>query len=153
MQVVELREQDIETYLDLRADLWKHNTREQHAAQLANIRATGKLDGYPHISDYSFAMLWNNAEPAGLVEYALRAWADCCASSPVAYIEGLYVCPAYRRQGLVGQLLQHVESWARAKGCKEIHSDTQHDNQISVAAHTKHGFQRIRPIICFKKLL
>ena len=47
--------------------------------------------------------------PLGLAEVALRTdYVNGTDSSPVAFLEGLYVVPAVRRQGVARGLLQAV---------------------------------------------
>jgi GNAT superfamily N-acetyltransferase len=44
-------------------------------------------------------------------------------TSPVGYLEGIYVVPSARRHGLARQLYQRVEAWARDQGFREMGSD------------------------------
>ena len=49
----------------------------------------------------------------GFAEVGVRSIAEGCATSPVAYLEGWYVDPDVRRQGIGAALIHGVESWAR----------------------------------------
>lgn len=54
-------------------------------------------------------------DPAGFVGFAelsRRAYAEGCETSPVGFLEGWYVAPAYRRQGVGRALVLAAESWA-----------------------------------------
>lgn len=87
----------------------------------------------------------------GFAELSIRTYAEDCYSGRVAYLEGWYVVPAWRRRG-VGQALLHAgEDWGRAQGCTEMASDTQLDNQAGAAAHQALGFVAVRRIICYRK--
>jgi len=74
-------------------------------------------------------------------------------SSPVGYLEGMYVQPAYRRKGTARQLLTACEGWAREMGCSEFASDCELDNEGSLAMHLALGFKETNRVICFTKQL
>ena len=90
---------------------------------------------------------------AGFVEIGSRPYAEGCETSPVAYLEGWYVDPLDRRGGLGARLLEAAESWALSHGYREIASDTELDNNISLAAHLALGYEEVERQICFKKRL
>ncbi|MEI3607172.1 aminoglycoside 6'-N-acetyltransferase [Pseudogracilibacillus sp. SE30717A] len=72
-------------------------------------------------------------------------------SSPVGYLEGLFVRDAFREQGFAKKLVNVCEEWARNKGCREFASDCELENEGSLAVHLKLGFREVNRIICFKK--
>ncbi|MEK5185053.1 aminoglycoside 6'-N-acetyltransferase [Solibacillus sp. FSL W7-1324] len=74
-------------------------------------------------------------------------------SSPVGYLEGLYVEEPYRRQHFAQQLVQACEKWAKSKGCTEFASDCELSNVDSLNVHLKLGFTEANRIICFTKKL
>lgn len=90
---------------------------------------------------------------AGFAEIGLRRYAEGCVTTPVAFLEGWYVDPDVRRRGLGAALLQAVEGWARARGLKELASDTTIDNAASLQAHLALGFHEVERQICFRKSL
>ena len=74
-------------------------------------------------------------------------------SSPVGYLEGIYVDEGFRGQGLAGRLLEACESWAADMGCTEFASDCEADNTASIEFHLKTGFAEANRIVCFTKRL
>lgn len=74
-------------------------------------------------------------------------------SSPVGYLEGIFVTQAHRRKGYSRLLLAACEVWAKSKGCKEFASDCELDNTESLHFHQKVGFTEANRIICFTKQL
>ena len=72
---------------------------------------------------------------------------------PVAYIEGLYVQPEYQKRGIGNQLVNAGAEWGRQKGCKQLASDTELSNRISIDFHKKIGFSEANRIVCFIKNL
>ncbi|WP_017495462.1 aminoglycoside 6'-N-acetyltransferase [Flavobacterium sp. WG21] len=72
---------------------------------------------------------------------------------PVAYIEAIYVKPAYQKQGIARRLTKVAEDWAKQKGFKQIASDTDLGNSASIDFHQKTGFTEVERIVCFIKNL
>ncbi|WP_155997590.1 GNAT family N-acetyltransferase [Streptococcus ruminantium] len=78
------------------------------------------------------------------VSLSLRSeYVEGCCSSPVAYLEGIWVHPDYRQRGIAGQLLIFAEKWARTMGASQLASDADIDNVISQAFHIKNGFKEV----------
>ena len=89
----------------------------------------------------------------GFLEAGLRDHAEECASSPVAYIEGWFVIPRYRRRGVGAALVEAAEEWARDRGLTEIASDTEIHNTGSQQAHLAIGYTETSRLVCFRKTL
>ncbi|MCX6216631.1 aminoglycoside 6'-N-acetyltransferase [Spirosoma sp.] len=73
------------------------------------------------------------------------------AESPVGYIEGIYVRPAYRKQGIANKLIRVAEDWAKQKGLTQLGSDTEITNSSSIDFHRNAGFKEVERIVCFIK--
>ncbi len=71
----------------------------------------------------------------------------------VAYLEGWYVVPDRRGQVVGRRLVDAAESWARARGLREIASDAEIDNAGSIQAHAALGFRETFRIVQFLKPL
>ncbi len=89
----------------------------------------------------------------GFIEVGLRNYAEGCDSSPVGYIEGWYVDPDLRQQGVGAALVQAGEEWARAQGCTEMASDCLLVNEGSFRAHLALGYAEAERLIHFCKRL
>ena len=74
-------------------------------------------------------------------------------SSPVGYLEGIFVEEAYRKKGAAAELLRACETWAKEKGCAEFASDCELDNTDSLRFHLALGFEEANRVICFTKKL
>lgn len=72
-------------------------------------------------------------------------------TSPVGYIEGIYVQKEYRNIGLASQLVKRGEQWAKQKGCTQMASDCELSNIDSYKFHTRIGYEETNKIVCFKK--
>lgn len=87
------------------------------------------------------------------IEASLREYAEACETSPVGYIEAWYVDPHVRGQKLGREMARAAEEWARAKGMTEMASDTWLENEISIAAHLKMGYEEVERLVHFVKKL
>src|SRR5262249_58795557 len=72
---------------------------------------------------------------------------------PVGYVEGWFVDADLRRQGVGRRLLEAAEQWATAHGCKEMASDAQMENEVSLAAHQALGFEESSRAVHLRKRL
>jgi aminoglycoside 6'-N-acetyltransferase I len=89
----------------------------------------------------------------GFLELDYRKYAPGCRSSPVPFIEGWYVEPAWQRQGIGRALVEAAEARARAMGHHEIASDTEVENADSLAAHQALGYEVVERVVCFRRSL
>ena len=89
----------------------------------------------------------------GFAEVAILPHALGCQTHPVGYLEGWWVDPDLRRTGLGRQLVAAAENWARAKGCREVASDTDVGNDVSLTAHLALGYKQVGRVIPFNKRL
>ena len=88
----------------------------------------------------------------GFVQLSLRSeFVEGTTSTPVAYIEGLYVEPEYRRKSVANQLVKMAERWGLEKNCTEIASDAELANLTSIDFHKAYGFKEMNRIVCFAK--
>ena len=88
---------------------------------------------------------------AGFLEIGSRCYADGCRTSPVAFLEGLFVDEDVRRQGIGAALVRAGEQWARDHGFLELASDALLSNTISHRAHMALGFAEVERAIRFRK--
>lgn len=72
-------------------------------------------------------------------------------SSPVGYLEGIFVDEAHRKQGVARLLVAEAEKWAAGKGAREFASDTEQRNLKSQAFHKALGFRVADTIVHFIK--
>lgn len=82
-----------------------------------------------------------------------RDYVEGTDSSPVGYLEGIFVEENFRGCGYAAQLLKACEAWAKQHGCTEFASDCELTNTQSLAFHLKVGFHEANRIICFTKKL
>ena len=92
--------------------------------------------------------------PVGFAQCQLRYdYVEGTDTSPVGYLEGIFIMEEYRHKGYAKELLSECEKWAKEKGCKEFASDCEIDNDSSCGFHMAMGFEEANRIICFTKTL
>ncbi len=114
-----------------------------------------KLDfeGYMQSGGAVF-LAWNSDEAVGFAQCGLRHdYVEGTDSSPVGYLEGVFVTSEYQRQGIAKMLLMACECWVKEQGCVEFASDCELTNEESLRFHLNMGFEEANRIICFTKRL
>jgi len=133
-----------EQWLELRTALWPQSGREEHLAEMAEFVAEpGKY--------VQFIFYAAGQKAIGLAEASIRSdHVNGTESSPVAFLEGLYVSPKYRRQGIAAALVNEVKSWALRNSCNELASDVSLDNTVSQSLHLAMGFKETERVVYYK---
>ena len=138
---------DAPDWARMRLALWPEGSLAEHTADIAETLAA-QGQGINLIARNS------DGQPAGFAEASLRHdYVNGTESSPVAFLEGIYVDPAFRRTGVGRQLVEAVENWARQQGCSELASDTGIANIPSQKLHNALGFIETQRVVYFRKLL
>ncbi len=88
----------------------------------------------------------------GFAQCQLRTdYVEGTETSPVGYLEGIFIVEAYRKKGYAKELLGACERWAKEQNCSEFASDCELNNTASLGFHLAMGFEEANRIICFKK--
>jgi aminoglycoside 6'-N-acetyltransferase I len=132
-------------WLRMRLNLWG-GAAEEHIQDIANYFTTPQRG-------VTFVVERTGGRLCGFIEVSLRNYAEGCVTSPVPYIEGWYVDAESRGHRLGTHLVQSAEAWARNQGLKEIASDTQIENAVSIQAHKVLGYEEVERLLCFRKAL
>ena len=147
MEVRRATTDDSAVWLKMRQALWPEGASD-HPFEIAGYFA-GRLR-----MPLEVLLAFDDAGlPVGFVELSIRPYAEGCDTDSVAYLEGWYVAPEARLQGVGRSLIQAAEQWAREEGCSEFASDALVDNEIGAAAHRALGFTEVVQVRCFKKSL
>ncbi|WMM24734.1 GNAT family N-acetyltransferase [Tissierella sp. MB52-C2] len=109
---------------------------------------------YINLNKGAIFLYFDNMEPIGFAQVGLRYdYVEGTESSPVGYLEGIFIKDNFRKKGFGKKLLYQCEIWARNQGCKEFGSDCELDNLDSLKFHLSSNFEESNRIICFKKNL
>lgn len=106
-----------------------------------------------NLKDYFHGALINNTL-VGFIQIALRSeYVNGTSTSPVGFIEGIYIKEDFRKQGIARKLFEFAFTLVKEKGCSEIASDALIDNLDSQNFHEKMGFEETERVVYFSKKL
>jgi len=144
MTVEAVRRSQLDDWKRMRAALWPDCPEQDHARDMADIL------GDP---EYNAAFLAHAPDglPVGFLEVSIRLTAEGCRPGRIGYLEGWYVEPTWRGKGMGAALIAEAESWAQARGCRDMASDAYAENQDSRAAHQRLGYQEVALLAHFRK--
>jgi aminoglycoside 6'-N-acetyltransferase I len=87
----------------------------------------------------------------GMAELSIHLYAEGCQTDHVGYLEGWYVVPSSRNQGIGRELLKASEAWARSHGCTELATDTHLENVEVAQIYKICGYEEMAQVRCFRK--
>ena len=136
---------DAKTIAGLAVLLWEDNSAEELAEEFSALLSR---------KDAQIFLKYQNGSPVGFAQCQLRHdYVEGTKTTPVGYLEGIFVLEGHRGRGYAKELLGRCESWARDQGCREFASDCELGNDSSLCFHKAMGFTEANRIICFKKKL
>ena len=135
---------DVPAWLALRQALWP-DTPNDHREDVERYFTD------PPPRETCFVAERPGGEIVGFAELRLREYAEDCTTSPVGFLEGIYVAPTERMGGVGRALVSAGEAWARDRGCAEMASDRELSNEASGAFHESLGYAETVRMVCYRK--
>ena len=141
--VREMGVSDAPSWAKMRLALWPEDSAAAHEEAIAELLPR----------DDAFGLIAESAsgEAAGFCEIEIRRYANGCLFRPVPFLEGIWVAPQFRRQGVGAQLIHHAEAKLVARGFRELGSDARIENLSSHKAHAAWGFFEAGRVVYFRK--
>ena len=125
-------------WAQLACALWPELTTTQALQELADGKRPNEFIYYV------------DEQPAAFISLSLRHdYVEGTSSSPVGYLEGIYVKPDCRKRGIANELVQFAKQWSISMGCTELASDCELGNEASRIFHEHVGFTEANRVICF----
>ena len=147
MKIERCAQETLDDWVILRAALWPATTEAEHRLEAGALLRRS-------VQAAAFLARGSDQTAVGFAEATLRNdYVNGCITSPVAFLEGIYVHPAHRRQGIAGLLCRAVEDWAVEVGCTEFASDVELHNTASQTMHRALGFQETERVVFYRKPL
>ncbi|MBO5396670.1 MAG: GNAT family N-acetyltransferase [Clostridia bacterium] len=136
---------DTRVLAELAIQMWSNHTVSELDADFAKI---------VNDNDAVCFIKYVDDIPVGFAQCQLRYdYVEGTHSSPVGYLEGIFIVPEHQHKGYAKELLCECELWAKEKGCSEFASDCELENKNSYSFHIAMGFEEANRVICFKKEL
>ncbi|MCG7376355.1 GNAT family N-acetyltransferase [Paenibacillus sp. ACRSA] len=143
MEIVQADETTLDEVTQLASKLWPENSWEDLRADFQDVLQSEKDRLYLAKSQQRYV---------GFIHLSIRTdYVEGSNSSPVGYVEGIFVEQEYRNQGISRRLVEAGEKWAKSAGCTQIASDTELTNHASQAFHAKIGFTEVNRSVAFIK--
>jgi aminoglycoside 6'-N-acetyltransferase I len=139
-----MRESDLAEWFRLRKLLWDVGDDSEHKKEMLEI-----FD-HPDTQQVLVAEM-NDGRLIGFLEASIRPFVEDCATDHVGYLEGWYVEPEFRQQGVGGALVKQAELWAKQHGCSEMASDAEIENKASIEAHNRLGYKETSRLVHLRK--
>lgn len=144
MEIIQVEKENLTALVELALLLWPKHEAAELEAEFAEILK----------KESAIFLAVRDGKTAGFSQCQLRHdYVEGTHTSPVGYLEGIYVRESCRGMGVAKALLEACEAWAREQGCREFASDCELDNAGSLQFHLKMGFEEANRIICFTKEL
>lgn len=145
MKIYKAAVEDARTVAELAVQMWKSSTIQE---------LTDEFYEYIDYEKFVIFLAALNDCVIGFAQCGLRHdYVEGTDTTPVGYLEGIFVTEEYRNRGVAGSLLEACQEWARSQGCTEFASDCELINEDSLKFHLKMGFEEANRIICFTKRL
>lgn len=152
MNVRPVQQSDEAEWLRMRAALWPDSDPRELAQEVGWFLTAPDPTLQPTLQAALVAVR-ETGGLCGFVELGIRPYAEGCETNHVGYLEGWYVDPDQRRQGVGRQLVAAAEEWARGQGCAEMASDAELHNTLSQQAHQRLGYVEVERSVHFRKAL
>lgn len=136
---------DLDVLANLAVLMWQNHSVNELIHDFSEIMLNGKSQ---------FFLKYENGLPVGFAQCQLRYdYVEGTETTPVGYLEGIFVKEGCRCKGYAKELLTECEAWAKKNGCLEFASDCEIDNIGSFYFHKALNFTEANRIICFTKKL
>lgn len=105
--VIKAQIENLHIVAGLAALLWNHHSADELNQDFTALALSGSAQ---------FFLKYEGGVPVGFAQCHLRHdYVEGTATTPVGYLEGIFVQQAHRRKGYARELLSACEAWARDK--------------------------------------
>lgn len=144
MKIRKANEQDCDELVRLMRQLWPDAPEAELTPEVRLGIRSGKMHYFIAETD----------EAVGFCQLSFRHdYVPGTTSSPTAFLEGIYVVASVRQQDVATWLVEAASAYARSKGCDELASDTEIENDGSQRFHERIGFREVERTVHYIKKL
>jgi len=143
MSIVIANEHNIQEWTNMALKLFPESTFEEEFALNKAILTLENEIGVLYQQDNAYI---------GYMHLSIRNdYVNGTDTSPVVFVEAIYVMPNYRKKGIASAFINYAENYAKEKGITQLASDCLIENQLSETFHKCCGFIEKERVICFVK--
>ncbi|MCL2819640.1 MAG: GNAT family N-acetyltransferase [Oscillospiraceae bacterium] len=134
---------NLKEYVDLAMLLFPDEEYKEEYEMYKESFKTDKEMGYLYQADNKYV---------GMMHISVRSdYVNGTDTSPVLFLEAIYVLPDYRKKGVARKFIEFAENIAKEKEITQLASDCLLENTISELFHKSCGFREEERVICFVK--
>lgn len=143
MSIVRTDNTNLNEWTELTVKLFPHHSFNEMYEANAEFLKSGKEIGF----------LYRQGDKAvAFMNISIRhEYVNGSTTSPVVFIEAIYVLPENRQQGIARELIAWAEEFAKENGITQLASDCLIENTESEQFHEHCGFEEMERVICFVK--
>ena len=145
MRIIEVTRRWFPEWKRLRQSVYKGLEESFHDEEMEILFRSSEATSFLGLSD--------DGEAIGMLELSLRNFVDGCLGGPIGYIEGIYLAPDCRGQGLGREMIEFAAEWFLSKGCREMAADSELENTSAQQFFVGNGFEETFRVVEFKKAL
>ena len=142
MKLVPIAKDDFSDWAQFRSQIYPVRSRDLDLKEMESIFGS------------EFWKCWfiehKDGERIGLVELSFRNIVDGCSSSPVPYLEGLYLIESKRGKGRGTQVIEMIKRWCREQGYSELATDAELVNTSAQEFYEKLGFEQVDRVVAYR---
>ena len=143
MSIIPVNDNNLKEYVDLAMLLFPDEDYDEEYEMYKESFKTDKEMGYLYQTDNKYV---------GMMHLSIRSdYVNGTDTSPVLYLEAIYVLSDYRKLGIARKFIDFAENIARKKEITQLASDCLLENHASELFHKACGFREEERVICFVK--
>jgi len=143
MGIIAANINNLKEFADLSVMLYPEHTFDEMFDLYKKSFETEKEMGFLYQKDNKFI---------GILHLSIRSdYVNGTDTSPIMFVEAIYVLPEYRKLGIGKGFIDYAETYAKQKGITQLASDCLVDNHASERFHKNCGFREEERVICFVK--
>ncbi len=126
------KKDDYAEWLKMRMELWPLCEIAVHEQEMKEM--------IENLKNFPVFVAEEESRIIGFIEASVHSLTTGNDIHNIGYIEGWFIRKEERRKGYGKLLIQAVEEWAKENGFKEVGSDAEISNAVSILAHQKLGY-------------
>jgi len=143
MNIIPVDESNLKEYVDLAMLLFPDEDYKEEFEMYKKSFKTDKEMGFLYQADNKYV---------AMMHLSIRSdYVNGTDTSPILYLEAIYVLSDYRKQGIARKFVEFAEETAKKKEITQLASDCLLENKTSELFHKSCGFREEERVICFVK--
>ena len=141
MRIVGVDQRNFEAWVGLSRKLYPYLSYQEMWEECEAFLKNGEEVGFLYQLDGEYVAFMNLS--------IKHDYVNGTETSPVVFLEGIYVEEGYRKRGIARELVQFAVQYTLNQGLKELASDSLIDNEVGQAFHEAVGFIEQERVICY----